>query len=286
MDPTPNTLGINRFSPSMIMDYEGCPRKFYYATFLGLRLPQSMKHLEFGNAMHSAIGNIYDQYDEETAWLHAEKKLVKQTFKEQFPLSSLDPDERNTKGEKVYPTEADRVAGWEAMKADGLSIIDSYWDEKEVLLAEHGVCPSRLEIPVKMEIKNLVTGTPFEIPVSCRLDGENADGSIIELKTSKNAYDERETRKSAQSLTYVLTKFLTLGRIVPLTYVVMRKGVKGPDRIQILRYEYEEADLFAFMGRIEAFIEGVRARNFSKSTVNHPRFCDCAKFDALFENAL
>ena len=63
-----NTLGINRFSPSMIMDYESCPRKFYYTSFLGLKLPQSMKHLEFGNAIHSAIGNIYDQYDRDVAW--------------------------------------------------------------------------------------------------------------------------------------------------------------------------------------------------------------------------
>lgn len=281
-----NELGINRFSPSMIMDYEGCPRKFYYATFLGLKLPQSMKHLEFGNAVHAAIGNIYDNRSEISGWEGAERKVAKQVFREHFPLSSLDPDEKNMKGEKVYPTEEDRVAGWEEMVADGEAIINSYWDEKEVLLAEHGINPTRLEIPVKMEVKNLATGAPFEIPVSCRLDGENKDRSVVELKTSSTAYDEKETRRSAQSLTYALVQFQILGHIVPVTYVVMRKKMKGPDRIQILRYEYEEADLLAFCGRIEAFIENVRARNFAKSTVNHPRFCDCTKFDELFDYAL
>lgn len=279
-------LGINRFSPSMIMDYEKCPRKFYYATYLGLKLPQSMKHLEFGNAIHEAIGNIYDQYDKDTAWQLAEKKHAKNAFLKKFTLASLDPDELKLSGEKCYPTEEDRIAGFEEMKEDGLAIIDSYWDEKEVLLAEHGICPVRLEIPVKMPVKNLTTGEPFEIPLSCRIDAENHDLSVVELKTSKGKYDERETRKSAQSLTYSLVRYLQLGRIVPLTYVVMLKGRVGNDRIQVLRYEYEMADLLAFMTRIESFIENVRAKRFDRPNVNHDRWCDCHKFDKLFENAI
>lgn len=279
-------LGINRFSPSMIMDYEKCPKKFYYATYLGLKLPQSMKHLEFGNAIHEAIGNIYDQYDKDTAWQLAEKKLAKNAFLKKFTLDSLDPGELKMNGELCYPTEADRIAGFEEMKEDGLDIIDSYWDEKEVLLAEHGICPVRLEIPVKMQVRNLATKEFFEIPVSCRIDAENADNSTVELKTSKGKYDERETRKSPQSLIYTLVKFQQTGKILPLTYVVMLKGRVGNDRIQILRYEYEEADLLAFMTRIESFIENVRAQRFERPTSGHERWCDCLKFDKLFENAI
>lgn len=279
-------LGINRFSPSMIMDYESCPRKFYFTTYLGLKLPQSMKHLEFGNAVHEAIGNIYNQYDKNTAWLHAERKLAKHEFEKKFTLDSLDPNEINYKGEKVYPTESLRVAGYEEMRDDGLAIIDSFWDQKEVLLAEHGVCPVRLEIPVKMPVKNIATGEMFEIPVSCRIDAENADDSIVELKTSTAAYDERETRKSAQALTYAWVKYLQTGKIHPLTYVVMRKKLKKADRIQVLRYEYEPADLLAFMGRIEAFIDGIRLKRFDKPAQNHPRFCDCERFNKLFNNTI
>ena len=66
----------------------------------------------------------------------------------------------------------------------------------------------------------------------------------------------------------------------------MRKGLKGSDRIQLLKYQYDEADLLAFCGRIEAFIENVRAKNFTKPARDHPRFCDCVKFDELFENAI
>lgn len=280
-----NDLGINRFSPSMIMDYEKCPRKFYYATYLGLKLPQSMKHLEFGNAIHEAIGNIYDQYDEETAWLHADKKIVKNIFRDKFTIKALDPDEINFRGDKVYPSPEALKVGFEEMRDDGLSIIDSYWDEKEVLVAEHGINPVRFEIPVKMEVKNLVTGQPFEIPVSCRIDAENADNSTVELKTSKARYDEKETRLSAQSLTYTLVKYQMTGKIVPLRYVIMLKGRVGNDKIQVLRYDYEEADLMVFMTRIEAFIENVRNKKFDRPQ-KHERWCDCLKFDTLFENAL
>ena len=269
------------------MDYEKCPKKFYYTAYLGLKLPQSMKHLDFGNAIHEAVGNIYDQYDNEDAWKHAEKKHARAAFNSKFTLKSLDPDELKMDGvTKVYPTEQDRIAGFEEMKADGLSIIDAYWDEKEVLLAQHGINPVKFEIPVKMEVKNLTTGVPFEIPVSCRIDAENVDGSIIEMKTSKGAYDEVETRKSAQSLTYVTVRYLQTGKIFPLTYVVMRKGLVGMNKIQLLKYIYEEVDLLAFMGRIEAFIENVRLQRFDRSSNGHERWCDCLKFDKLFENAI
>jgi hypothetical protein len=270
----------------MIMDYEKCPRKFYYATYLGLRLPQSMKHLDFGNAIHEAIGNIYDQFDEDVAWTHAEKKFAKQAFERKFTLASLDPNEQKLSGELVYPTEKDRVEGFEEMRDDGISIIDAYWNEKEVLLAEHGICPVRLEIPVKIPVKNLATGEFFEIPVSCRIDAENKDNSTVELKTSKARYDERETRKSPQSLIYTLVKYQQTGKILPLTYVVMLKGRVGNDKIQVIRYEYDEADLLSFMTRIESFIENVRLKRFDKPTRDHERWCDCQKFDKLFENAI
>lgn len=242
-----------------------------------------MKHLEFGNAVHEAIGNIYDQYDKETAWKLSDKKLAKRAFSKKFTIDSLDPGELNMKGELVYTTEANRAKGFEEMRDDGLSIIDSYWNEKEVLLAEHGVNPVRLEVPIKMPVKNLITGEPFEIPLSCRIDGVNEDGSVVELKTSKAKYDERDTRKSPQALIYTLAGFLMTGKILPLTYVVMLKGRVRDDRIQILRYEYEEADLLSFMTRIESFIEGVRLKRFDRPTRDHPRFCDCDKFSSMIE---
>jgi len=280
MPPSKNhsDLGINRFSPSGMMMYESCPKAFYYQVWLGLKLPQPQKHFAFGHAVHNAIGNIYDQKDKETNWEHAERKLAVNTFKSQFKIDAFDINELNWKGEKVYESEHDMQVDYDDMLLDGVKIIESYWDEKEALLAQYGIDLVQLEIPYKGAMKNLVTGIDFEIPLSCRLDALNKDESIVELKTSGQKYDVEEKRKSAQALTYVWVKYQQTGRLMPLTYIVMLKGRKK-DRIQVIRYDYKLADLEMFMHRVQAFIDGVKNREFDRGVMNHPMWCECRKFD-------
>lgn len=275
-------LGINRISPSMIKEYEDCPKLFYYRSWLGLKLPQTQVHFAFGNAIHLAVGNIYDQLDNEDLWKHAEIKIVKDIFLENFKLEHLDKDELNYNDQPVYPTEVDRVKKFEEMRDDGLLIIKSYWDVKEDLLATYDINPTQFEVVAKFQITHPITKETLEIPGSGRVDAINHNGGIVEMKTSKAKYDEVETRNLPQALFYVMWHYLTKGEMPPwLAYVVMRKGLsaKSKDRIQILKYTYEEADVLAFMARIESIIEKIRAHQFDRPTIGHPPFCDCYKFE-------
>lgn len=279
-------LGITRISPSMIKEYEDCPKLFFYRSWLGLKLPQTQVHFVFGNAIHLAIDNIYDQFDKDELWKHAELKIVKDIFLKEFTIDALDKDEKNFYGEPAYPTEEDRVKKFEEMRDDGLLIIKSYWEQKEFLLATHDINPIRFEVVAKFPIIHPHTKVALEIPGSGRLDAENYNGGIVELKTSKAKYDEVETRNLPQALFYVMWKYLTDGKMPPwLTYIVMRKGLsaKSKDRIQVLKYHYEEADVLAFISRIEAILEQIRARRFDRPSIGHPQFCDCYKFEKALE---
>lgn len=258
----------------MIQEYENCPKLFYYRSFLGLKLPQPQMHFAFGNAIHLAIGNIYDQMDKETLWQFAEVKIVKDIFLKEFRLEHLDADQ--------FASEEERIAKFEEMRDDGLLIIKSYWEQKEDLYATHDINPTQFELPVKIPIVNPMTGLALEVPMSCRLDALNYNEGIVELKTSKPKYDEVETRNLPQALSYILVRYLQTGKIPPwLTYIVMRKGLsaKSKERIQVLKYYYEEADILAFIARIESVLEQIRARQFDRPLVGHPQFCDCSKFE-------
>ena len=77
---TKETIGLDRISPSGLHLYETCPKAFYYSVWLGLKLPQDMRHMNFGTAVHAGIGNIYDQFDKDQKWELAEFKHVKSSF--------------------------------------------------------------------------------------------------------------------------------------------------------------------------------------------------------------
>jgi len=256
----------------MISEYESCPKLFYYRSWLGLKLPQVTVHFVFGNAIHEAIGNIYDQMDETSLWKLAEIKHVKEKFLSIFTIDALEKDE--------YASEEERIAKFEEMRDDGLLIIKDYWNMKEDLYATHDINPTQFELPIKMPIMN-AAGKPLEIPMSSRLDALNYNDGIVELKTSKAKYDEVETRNLPQALSYVTLRFQQTGKMPPwLTYLVMRKGlaVNSKNRIQVLKYYYEEADVHAFVARIESILEQIRARQFNRPSIGHPTFCDCFKF--------
>ena len=279
-------IGINRITPSMLTEYESCAKLFYYRSWLGLKLPQTQVHFTFGSAVHLAIGNIYDQMDKVDLWKHAELKIVKDIFLKEFTLDALDKDELNYKGGKAYPTEKERVEKFEELRDDGIAIIKSYWDMKEDLYATHDINPTQFEISVKIPIIHPVTKQELEIPMSCRLDALNYNEGIVEMKTSKAKYDEVETRNLPQALSYVMVRYMQTGKLPPwLTYIVMRKGLsaKSQDRIQILKYKYEEADVLAFVARIESILEKIRAHQFDRSVIGHPQFCDCWKYEKALE---
>jgi len=276
-----STLGINRITPSMITEYENCPRLFYYRSFLGLKLPQSQVHFVFGNAIHLAIGNVYEQMDTKDFWKYAKISVAKKVFLKEFTIDALDKNDKNYNNELTYPTEEIRLKKFEEMRDDGLAIIKSFWEKKEELLNVHDINPVEFELIVKIPIIHPLTKEPLEVPMSGRIDSLNYDGGIIEMKTSKVKYHETDTRNLPQALSYVLIRYLQTGRMPPwLMYIVMRKGLSlnSKNRIQILKYYYEEADVLSFVARIESTLEKIRARQFNVPAIGHPPYCDCEKY--------
>ena len=265
-------LGLDRITPSMLLEYEACPKLFYYRSYLGIQLPQPQVHFKFGSAMHEAIDNIYNQYDEKDKWKLSELKIAKDIFKEKFLLEHVD-EEFIKEGET-------QVEVYERMLADGLEILKDFWEEKDTLRAK-GVNPNVMELPIKMKVFNPETKEELPIPFSCRIDAINeADDKITEFKTTTKTYDYAETRNSPQALSYVWVRFCQTGRIHTVDYVVMLKK-KKKDRIQHLSIEYEMADLLAFDKRVRSILEKIRNREFDRPQKGHPFFCDCQKFEDL-----
>lgn len=266
-------LGITRISPSMLMEYESCPKLFYYRSWLGLQLPQPQRHLKFGSAIHLAIDNIYEQFDEKDKWKLADKTIPKKIFKKNWTVSCIGDDE--------FKTLQERTDCFDEMLEDGLEIIDQFWDRKEEIYST-GFEPVKFEIPIKRVLKNLKTGKLFEIPHSMRLDSEAKRDRIGEFKTSAKEYDPTETKNSLQSLSYAYEKFDRTNTIPWVDYIVMVKKRKK-NKIQHFTIVYTESDLLSYCERVDTILDRIRNREFEPPPRGHPPWCDCKKFVELLK---
>ena len=263
-DMTPDTIGLNRISPSMIMSYETCPRSFFYGTFLGLQLPQPQHHLLFGTAIHAAIGNIYDQKDKKTNWELAEFSCVKRTFEDYWTKDMCETD-----------------ILYDEMYADGIEMLKSYWDSKEYLLSQYGIDILESESIMKLPLRNVQSSDVLPIPLSMRLDAISPNG-VVEYKTSSSKYDEEETKQKAQTLAYAYGYKEKYGKLPEyVTYVVLRKKLKGRDKVQVLQYQITDQDLVEFYHRVETILQKISNGEFSKPATGHAPYCDCYKFEEL-----
>jgi len=260
-----NPYGINRISPSGLMLYEKCPRAFYYSVYLGLKLPQSMRHLEFGTAVHEAIDKIYEGY-KDGKWNNSGLSNALVAFNQRFTPFCVNDEDRK-KNPEVY----------KEMLDDGIEIIKDYWKNKEVLLAK-GVDPLQFEIPGKEVMLHPETKEPWPLPLSYRLDGIGKNHSVIEFKTSGALYDNFEARARHQSLCYVLAYYQKFGVIPSLHYVVMLKG-RAKNRIQHLDFKYDMADLLSYDSRVRALLDKIKNKEFSRPYKGHDKWCDCTKYE-------
>ena len=271
------TYGINRITPSGLNLYDSCPRAFYYAVYLGLKLPQSMVHLDFGTAIHLAIDHIYEgRVDGKWTGRTAGDGAIA-IFMKSFRPDSCKDLTKTQGGVTRDLTPEEKKEKYEEMLADGIQIIKEYWDNKEILLAK-GVDPLQFEIPGKDHLLNPESKEPLPLPLSYRLDGIGKNNTVIEFKTSSEPYCPFETRVKAQSLCYAWVYYQKYGVVPVVHYVVMIKKRKK-DKIQHLPIPYDVADLMAFDARVRATLEKIKNKEFNKPRVGHPRFCDCTKFE-------
>jgi hypothetical protein len=144
------------------------------------------------------------------------------------------------------------------------------------MLAQYGHDLVEFEIPMKIEMVNpLDPEDKLPVLLSLRIDAINRDKSkIVDFKTSKNKYDEHETRKKIQGQCYV---FAT--GIKKMDYIVLRKGLKNPDRIQVVQLEYDDVDISAFYHRVRSILLKIAQREFSRPAMGHPNYCRCYEYE-------
>lgn len=281
MKLTKEQIGIEKISPSQLGTYEECPRLYYYRDWLKLQLTQDKLHLDYGNAIHSAIHIIFLEYDTNFGggWSAGNFKNVLYSFdqhwrQEHVPVLSY---------EKVMSTKFGREMGfrspkqlYEYMRADGIKILESYWKEKDRLLMEHGHDLINFETPMKIPIIN--PANPNErLPVmlSMRIDAETRDlKKGVDFKTSKGKYDEDESRKKIQGQCYCFARGYR-----EFDYIVLRKDLKSDDRIEVVSLKYDDADMQAFYHRVEAILVGIANRHFDRPNKGHANWCDCLKYE-------
>ena len=260
------TIGINRITPSGLVEYENCPLLFYYRTWLGLKLPQPQVHLKFGSAIHAAIEIIFKERNVQKAC---------DLFSNEFLLEHLDDYE--IKGQPA--TEAERIAKYGDMLHDGKEMLNSLNQEVDTFKSLHNIKPIQFELAWKEILTHPETNLePLEIPLSCRIDCLCEDDVILEFKTSSQEYDIFETRASPQALSYAWIYYQKYKKIPIIHYIVLRKNRKK-DRINHLRIQYDFADLLAFDSKVRSILEKIRNREFNRPIKGHPMFCDCKKFE-------
>lgn len=260
-------LGINRITPSMLVEYENCPKLFYFRSWLGLKMPTPMMHLQFGTAIHAAIDEIYAQ---QPNWNSGDLNIALDKFKELFKLENVD--------DKEY-TDVERSVKFHEMIADGVEMLTQFWAQKEILWAA-GVQPKIMELPLKMKVFSPQSKEELEVPFSCRLDGECENSNIIEFKTSSAPYDNFETHLSNQARSYVWVQYCRTGKIPQVHYVVLLKKRKR-DKIQHLHLQFDEGDILAFESKVKSMLERIRNREFGRPARFHPPYCDCYKYEKL-----
>ena len=287
MELTKDNIGLEKISPSALSAFEECPRLFYYQNWLGLQLDQDKLHLDFGNAIHSAIKTLYLEYDNHFGggWSAGSFKPVHTKFLENWRQIHVSEESfqnfMNTRaGKESEFTNKEELYNY--MRADGIAMLKSYWEEKERMLIEYNHDLTDFELYRKIEMHNPEDPKDkLPIPLSMRLDAMNRDKTkIIDFKTSKSKYDEVETRKKIQGQCYLFAHLMDTGEFISkFDYIVLRKSLKSPDRIEVVQLEYDMADMLAFYMRVKAILTKIAMRQFDRPVLAHAEWCNCLKYE-------
>lgn len=284
---TAERIGMEKISPSALNTFEECPKLFYYQNWLGLKLDEDKLHMDFGNCIHEAIGHIHAVYDNNfgAGWQYEDFEGVEQFFLERWKQHFV-PESTY---QKYMQTRAGKESGFTCkedlynyFKEDGLAMLRSYWDKKEFLLTEYRHDWDEFESYMKIEMHN--PEDPSEklpIPLSMRLDAKNrSKDKIGDFKTSSSKYDEVETRKKIQGQCYLFADLMATGKLITdFDYIVLRKGLKSPDRIEVVNLKYDMADMTAFYFRVKNILLRIANREFDKPVVGHAPYCQCSKYE-------
>lgn len=288
---TQEMIGMDRISPTQLQTYEDCPLNFYYNCWLGLKLQDDRMHMDFGNAVQRAIETIYALYDNQFggAWEAAKNDFdrIEYTFNQEWKLANI-PE---TSFQKFLTTKAGKESGYtkreqlfKQFQDDGMAILKSYWNEKDNLIAVHGLDLDEFEIMIRVPMHSPADeNDKLPIPISGRIDAKNRlKTKLIDFKTSKGAYNEEDSRKLMQCRAYPFMWYMKHKEwILDFDYIVLRKGLKSDDRVQIINLKFDEADMLAFYEQVKSILTRIANREFSRPRSGHANFCDCYKYEAM-----
>lgn len=284
---TAEKIEMEKISPSQLDCFEQCPKLFYYQIWLGLKLDEDKLHMDFGNAIHECIGYIHIKYDTnfDGAWMGQTFDLIEDYFSHKWTISKV-PEETF---KRYMETRAGRESGFKDRKDlfdyfynDGVAMLQSYWDNKERLLTEYGHDWSDFEKFLKVDMHNPEDPKQkLPIPLSMRLDAINrVKDKIGDFKTSGSKYDEMEARKKIQGQCYLFGNLMANKSFIgKFDYIVLRKGLKSPERVEVVQLEYDMADMTAFYFRVQNILLRIANREFSPPLVGHASYCQCRKYD-------
>jgi len=284
---TKESIGLDRITPSMLDCYETCPKLFYFQNWLELKLDEDKLHMDFGNAIHESINYIHIKYDNNFGggWMGQTFDQIEDDFLQHWKLNQVSEETFN----KYMTTRAGKESGftkkedlYEYFKEDGLAMLQSYWDNKERLLTEYDHDLSEFEIMMRVDMHNPENkAEKLPIPLSMRIDAVNRNKTkMVDFKTSGSKYDEVETRKKIQGQCYLFGNLMTTGELITkFDYTVLRKGLKSPERIEVVSLEYDMADMVAFYFRVKNILLKIANREFERSIIGHAPYCQCKKYE-------
>lgn len=288
---TKDDIGLERITPSMLVQYMECPKLFYYRDWLGIRIPGDMRHLNFGTSIHEGIDRMYDLYDFNFggAWEGQEFESVKNAFIEKWSKYPIDLEEFSRykcskKGKESSIASPEELH--KHMMDDGIAMLRDLWDQKELLVAEYGVDVKDIEIPVKMPLINPNdTNDKHPIPISMRIDGRTKSNVTIEFKTSGGRYNEEDTRKKLQGRSYAFEEFQNYKNDNPrVVYVILLKDVKTDGkRVQVVDLQYDRADMEMYYNEVGAILQKIANREFNPPLKGHMPYCECRKYEELLK---
>ena len=262
------TLGIDRITPTLLAGYDKCPKSFYYAQWLGLKLPTPVVHFKFGEAIHAALNEIYNQREGENWNAGASIDKAFQKFNEIFTIDAIE-----------NKNEVERTQKYIEMSADGIAMIQEFWNDKESIKTRYGINPIGYEQLMTQTLWHPQTKEEIEVPLRYKMDYFLPDNNILEIKTSAAPYDIFETRASLQAQAYSWAMWCKTGVFPTIHYLVLIKKRKK-NKIQHLEFKYDMSEMLAFDSKVRSILQKIKNREFERPSHGHPYFCECTKFDA------
>ncbi len=256
-----NNTGLQKFSPSMILDYISCPKLFYYRYIAKIQLPQKQIHLLFGSAVHAAIEEIYGQRDPYPV------------FESTFDINKLMEDEKTDYTKYIEL---------------GKEMIKNYAVEHETLDALYDLNNGESELYIRRQLINPLTKELLSIPISGRIDRLTRSGKIVEYKTAKAPWDPSSVQFRVQTLLYNLWYYSEYGVLPEETlYIILLKkykkvGKKENEVMQVLSNHTTFDELASIFEEVELILNKVKNGMFDRPLGYHPIYCDCNRY----ENAL